>query len=125
MHGDKPPVKVLLEKSLQQGDNCANKDFIHSSAMVSQNTAAVQFECILHISECCILAVKALSSDKALLFIKMFHKSLLWEQQTSPPHQSQIPFRAQFGMLVLVNLKYRIVSLSSVVKIHLNVMSFP
>lgn len=59
--------------------------------MISRNTTAVQFECIVHISEFCMLAVKALSSDKVLLFIKMFHKSLLWEQQTSPPHQSQIP----------------------------------
>jgi len=93
--------------------------------MVSRNTTAVQFERFVHISEFCILAVKALSSDKALLFIKVFHKSLLWEQQTSPPHQSQILFRGQFGMHVLVNLKYRIASLWSVLKIHLNAMSFP
>lgn len=83
--------------------------------MVSLNTTVVQFECIVHICEFCILDVKALSSDKALLFIKMFHKSSLWEQQTSP-HQSQIPFRAWFGMHALFNLKYKIASLWSVLK---------
>lgn len=97
---------------------------LHSSAMVSQKTTAVQSECIMHISEYCILVVKALSLEKALLFIKMFHKSLLWEQQTSLPHQSQILFRVQFGRHV-VNLNCRIASLWSVLKIHLKATSFP